>query len=194
MGRQGDIAFRSAAGGTLIRHAGCSLPLPVGTLTVPVIELSFKAPLMTEVGGASLLTAALAAAAVTAILLSPVAGAADPEGSAATISPARPLTQNNFACMYHPRSKARLDISCRSWQPKAICLCNLLNAGCWQWALVADTTEASPFSTFRDTLYEDDDGCRTTGADDVEVCSCRDLFRKLRIQMIDNILKNPPTR
>src|SRR5512140_1177207 len=102
MGRQGDIAFRRAVGGTLIRHAVCGLPLPVGTLTVPVIELSLKAPLMTEVGGASLLTAALATAAVAAILLSPVAGAADPEGSAATISPARPLTQNNFACMCHP--------------------------------------------------------------------------------------------
>ena len=54
--------------------------------------------------------------------------------------------------------------------------------------MAADTTEASPFSTFQDTLYEDDDGCRTYGADDVEVCSCRELFRKLRIQMIDDRL------
>jgi hypothetical protein len=187
MGRQGDIAFRRAVGGTLIRHAGCGQPLPVGTLTVPVIELSFKAPLMTEVCGALLLTAPFGAAAVAAILLSPVAGAANPERNAATISTAKPQTQNNFACMRHPRPKARLDISFRSWQLRAICLCNLLNAGCWQRALAADTTEASPFSTFRDTLHEDDEGYRTFGADDIEVCSCRDLFRKLRIQMIDDI-------
>lgn len=181
MGRQGDIAFRRALGGTLIRHAGSGLALPVGPLTVPVIEPSFKAPLMTEVGGASLLAAPFGAAEVAAILLSAITMSADPKDNAAVLSPTKPLTQNNFACMCHPRPKARLDISCRSWQPKAICLCNLLKAGCWQWALVADTTEASPFSTFRDRLHEDDEGCRTFGADDIEVCSCRNQFRKLRI-------------
>jgi hypothetical protein len=38
----------------------------------------------------------------------------------------------------------------------------------------------------RKRLHEDDDGCRTFGADDVEVCSCRDLFRNIRFQMIDD--------
>jgi len=42
-------------------------------------------------------------------------------------------------------------------------------------------------STFRDRLHEDDDGCRTFGADDVDVYLCRDVFRKIRIQMIDDI-------
>ena len=41
-------------------------------------------------------------------------------------------------------------------------------------------------STFRDRLHEDDDGCRTFGADDVDVYLCRDVFRKIRIQMIDD--------
>ncbi len=186
MGRQGDIAFRRAVGGTLIRHAGCDELLSVGTLTVSVIELSFKTPLMTEVCGASLVGASFGAAEIAAILMAAITVAADPERTAVTLCPTKSLTQNNFVCMYHPRPKARLDISCRSWQLKAICLCNLLSAGCWQWALVADTTEASPFSTFRDTLHEDDDGSRTFGADDIEVCTCRDLFRKLRIQMIDD--------
>ena len=41
-------------------------------------------------------------------------------------------------------------------------------------------------STFRDRLQDDEDGHRTFGADDIEVCSRRDLFRKLRIQRIDD--------
>jgi hypothetical protein len=144
MGRQGDIAFRRVIGGTLIRHVTCGQPLPVGPLTVPVIEPSFNAPLMTDVGGTSLLTAPFGTAEVAAILLSPITVAADPENDAATLCPAKPLTQNNFVCVGHSRPKARLDISGRSWQLKAICLCNLLSECCWQWASVAEYGRGLP--------------------------------------------------
>jgi hypothetical protein len=88
-----------------------------------VIELSFNTALMTQVCGASLLAPPFAAAEVAAILLPPVAAAADPEDGPAAFGPAKPLTQNNFARVIHSRLKARLDISRRSWQLKAICFC-----------------------------------------------------------------------
>jgi hypothetical protein len=104
----------------LIRHAQGGSTLPVGFLTVAMIELTFYALLMTEVCGPSLLATPFATAEVAAILLSPVAGAADPERNATTLSPAKPLTQNDFGCSFHSRPKARLDISRQSWQPKSI--------------------------------------------------------------------------
>ena len=41
--------------GRLIRHVGPAVPLPVGTLPVPMIEPAFDAPLMTTVGSTALL-------------------------------------------------------------------------------------------------------------------------------------------
>ncbi len=119
--RREDIANRRAGGGTLIRHARFSPPLPVGTLTVSMIESSFDTLLVAEVRSASLLTATSGAAAGTTILLSPVTVAADPKDNATTLFPAKPLTQNNFACVFHSRPKARLDMGRRSWQLNAIC-------------------------------------------------------------------------
>ena len=127
----------------MIRHAGGGQPLPVGPLAVPVIESSFDALLMTQVCGATLLAASLGPADVAAILLPTIAVTADPEWNAAVLSPAKSLTQNNFACVCHSRPKARLDIRHTSWQLKAICVCNLLSESCWQWASVADTSGAS---------------------------------------------------
>jgi hypothetical protein len=127
----------------LIRHAGGGQPLPVGPLAVPVIESSFDALLMTQVCGTTLLAASFGAAAIAAVVLSPVAGTADPERNAAVLSPTKPLTQNNFARVCHSRPKARLDISHTSWQFKAVCVCNLFSEGCSQWASVADTSGAS---------------------------------------------------
>jgi len=108
-----------------------------------MVESSFDALLMTQVCGATLLAASLGAAVVAAILMPTIAVAADPERNTAVLSPAKPLTQNNFARVCHSRPKARLDISHTSWQFKAICVCNLFSEGCSQWASVADTSGAS---------------------------------------------------
>jgi hypothetical protein len=141
--RQEDIAKERAGGGTLIRHARFSQALTIGSLTVSMIKCSFKSLLMAEVRCPSLFPATSGAAAVTTILLSPIAVATDPKDSTTTLCPAKSLTENNFACVFHPRPKARLDNSCRSWQLNAICLRNLINESCCQWALVEDTTGAS---------------------------------------------------
>ena len=111
----------------MIRHAGSVPPLPVGSLTVSMIEPSFDTLLMTEVCSASLLAAPFDAAEIAAILLSAITMSAEPKDNAAILSPTKPLTQNEFACMLHSRPKARLDISGRSWQLSAICFVQPLN-------------------------------------------------------------------
>jgi hypothetical protein len=123
--RQGDIARGIEDLGSLIRHANLSQALTIGSLTISMIKLPFGALLMAEVRGTALLTASLGATTITAVLLPTIAMTTNPEDSAAVPGAAKSLTQNNFSCWCHPRLKARLDNSRRSWQPKVTCLGNL---------------------------------------------------------------------
>lgn len=75
---------------------------------------------MTEVGSSPLFPASFGAAPIAAVALPAVTAAADPKQSAATWCDAKSLTENYFSCLYHPRLKARLDISRRSWQLIAV--------------------------------------------------------------------------
>src|SRR5881628_3343658 len=61
---------------------------------------------------------------IAAVALPAVTAAANPKQSAAAWCDAKSLTESNFSCLCHPRLKARLDISRRSWQPKAVWLDN----------------------------------------------------------------------
>jgi hypothetical protein len=56
----------------MIRHANLCPALPIGSLAIAMIQPSFGTLLMAEVGGTPLFTARLAAAAVTAVLLTPI--------------------------------------------------------------------------------------------------------------------------
>jgi hypothetical protein len=76
----------------LIRHAGSDPASAIVALTVPVIESSFGALLVTAVGEAPLLSISLLAAQRAAVALSTVAVAADPKHFAASAASAKALT------------------------------------------------------------------------------------------------------
>ena len=113
--------------GRLIRHEIFSRfcpALPVSPLMASIISSSFRTLLMTEVRSSPLYPASYGAAPIAPVALPAVTAAANPKQSAATWCDAKSLTENIFSCLYHPRLKARLDISRRSWQPKAVWLDN----------------------------------------------------------------------
>jgi len=156
--RQGDIARGRGGSGSLIRHASSNLALTIGSLTVSMIKPPFGALLMAAVGGPPLLTAGLLATAITAVLLPTITTLADPEDNAAFACAAKSLTQNNFSSRLHPRPKARLDNSHRSWQPKVTCLGNLEKESCRYWTLAAVTAGVSSSRPSEKRLHEDDAG------------------------------------
>ena len=82
-----------------------------------MIESSFDTFLMTLVCRTALEAAPPGTAGIAAVLVPPVAAAANQERSAAILTAAKPLTQDNFDRMFHSRLKARLDNSHLSWQP-----------------------------------------------------------------------------
>ena len=105
--------------GRLIRHeifCRFCLTLPVSPLMASMISSSLRTLLMTAVRGSPLFPANFGAAAIAAVALPAVTAAANPKQSAATRCDAQSLTENIFSCLYHPRLKARLDISRQSWQ------------------------------------------------------------------------------
>ncbi|HEX2714157.1 MAG TPA: hypothetical protein VHM88_18340 [Candidatus Acidoferrales bacterium] len=100
----------------MIRHA---VPLreaaPILALTVAMILTPFGALLMAAIRSAPLLAISLVATGRTAVTLSSVAVAADPEQLVA--GEANPLPQNDFAAGgRHLASQAGLDNGDRSWQ------------------------------------------------------------------------------
>ena len=72
--------------------------------------------LMAAVSQAVLLPARLQPTKVTAIVLSSVTLATDPENLVAAASTANSLTKDNFDVRRHPRPKVGLDNGDRSWQ------------------------------------------------------------------------------
>jgi hypothetical protein len=166
--RHGDLASRTFLEGTLIHNGGCSQPAPISPLTIPLVQPPFWSLAMTTVRRSTLLPARFVAATVAAILMAPVTAAADPEYRAALRPPAKPLTEKIFSCVSHSRPKARLDNSSRSWQLNGGCVDNLSQ----REVLPMDPGRAHGrgllYSTFRETIHEEDDGSRASGADDVE--------------------------
>ena len=104
--------------GRLIRHAGPAVPLPVGTLPVPMIEPAFEAPLMTTVGSTALLAPGFGAASRTAVALPSIAVRADPEHRLAPLAAANALPENHFSMSLHPPTQADFDNGNGSCQGK----------------------------------------------------------------------------
>jgi hypothetical protein len=114
--RPKDTAGRRGIRGTLIHNENRSQSLAIGFLSVLLVKSSFESLSVTKVCRAPLFPARLAAAMVTAILLTPIAAATDPKYRPALEPTANPLTQNIFSGVSHSHQKARLDNGCRSCQ------------------------------------------------------------------------------
>jgi hypothetical protein len=83
---------------------------PVLSLTVAMIELPFGALLVAAVGATPLLAAGLLTALVAAVAVSAITMRADEENRVAALTQASPLPQNRFAMNHrHASSQAGLD-------------------------------------------------------------------------------------
>lgn len=85
------------------------LAVPVGPLTVTMIEPPFGASLMPQIGAAPLPEPGIVTAGQAAIALSAVAVEAEPEHCATRLCVANSLPQNYFAVILHLPSRAGLD-------------------------------------------------------------------------------------
>jgi hypothetical protein len=86
----------------LIRHARLTVPLPVCTLPVAMIEPALCTPLVAAVGGAALLAPGFQAADRTAIALAAVTVCTNPEQRLASRGATNSLPENHFAMNRHP--------------------------------------------------------------------------------------------
>ena len=93
----------------LIRHARPAAPFAVGTLSVPMIEPAFEAPLITTVGSTALLAPGFRAASRTAVALPSIAVRANPEHRLAPLAAANALPENHFSMSLHPPTPADFD-------------------------------------------------------------------------------------
>jgi len=108
----------------MIRHAGAAMA--VSALPVPMIELSFRASLVSVVGPAALPAPGFRATVVATVTLAPVAVPADPEDCVASDSRTNALTKDHLAMPIHVRRQAGLDNGDRSWQVRTSSMCGYL--------------------------------------------------------------------
>ena len=85
------------------------MPLPVGTLPVPMIQSAFQTPLVTAVGSTVLPPPGFRAAGRAAIALSAIAMCTNPEHRLASLAAANALPENHFALNRHPPAQADFD-------------------------------------------------------------------------------------
>ena len=95
--------------GTLIRHAGRRVTVPVGTLPVAMIEPALRTPLVAAVGCAELLSPGLPAAGRAAIALAAVAVCTNPEQRLASLAATNSLPEKDFSMNRHPPTQAGFD-------------------------------------------------------------------------------------
>jgi hypothetical protein len=88
--------------GTLIRHAAREPAATIGALAITMIQLPFRALLMTPIGGAMLPAPRMTAALRAAIALATIAAGANPEHRPAIGVAAKPKPKNNFSMNRHP--------------------------------------------------------------------------------------------
>ena len=89
---------------------------PIRALAIAMVLAPFRALLVPAVGQAVLLPARLLSTEVTAVVLSPITVATDPEDLATAAGTTNSLTEDNFGAGRHPRPKVGLDNGDRSWQ------------------------------------------------------------------------------
>ena len=111
-------------GGTFIRHAFFAprpgSPTTIVALAIAVVLSPFRTLLVATVGDAMLLAKACPATQRTAVALSSITVAADPEDPAACVGAAKSLMENRFGTNRHLRPEAGLDNGQSSWQVRAI--------------------------------------------------------------------------
>jgi len=95
-----------------------------------MILASFRTLLVAAVGQAMLLPTRLLPTEMTAVVLSPVTVATDPEDPATAAGTTNSLTEDNFAADRHPRPKVGLDNGDRSWQLETILVSGYLMKVC----------------------------------------------------------------
>ena len=100
--------------------------MAVSALPIAMIELSFRAALMSVIGPAALPAPGLRAAVVAAVTLPAVAVPADPENCMASDRRTNALTKDHLAMPIHVRRQAGLDNGDRSWQVRTSLLCGYL--------------------------------------------------------------------
>jgi hypothetical protein len=129
--------------------------MAVPALTVPMIELPFRASLVPVVGAAALPPPGLRAAVVAAVTLPAVAVPADPEDGLASDSRTNALTEDHLAIPIHVRREAGLDNGDRSWQVRTSLLCGYLMKVAKLEARIASTVRVSDvFPAFDEKLYQ----------------------------------------
>jgi hypothetical protein len=111
-----DSALEGKSLGRYIRHASSPVAAPILALAIAMVLTPFRTLLVAVVSQAVLLPARLQPTKVTAIVLSSVTLATDPENLIAAASTANSLTEDNFGAGRHPRPKVGLDNGDRSWQ------------------------------------------------------------------------------
>lgn len=122
--RQGDRRAADTAAGrgplsTLIRHASSGATAAVGPLTVAMIQTTFRALLMTAIGGAPLTPALEPSTVGAAVALPAVTTAADPKHRRAAFASAMSLQKWSLRPLRHPVPLAGLDNAGRSWEAQS---------------------------------------------------------------------------
>ena len=100
----------------MIRHANPGPAAPVLALSIPVIQLAFRTPLVTAVCATPLLEPCLVTTSGTAVALPTIAVLTDPEQCLAIAATANPLPENDFTMNLHTSPQTGLDNGSRSWQ------------------------------------------------------------------------------
>ena len=100
----------------MIRHARPRLATPIFPLPVAMVQPSFRAPLVTAVGAASLLEPGLGTARRAAIALPAITVLTDPEHRVASTAGANPLPENHVARNGHAHPRTGLDNGKQSCQ------------------------------------------------------------------------------
>jgi hypothetical protein len=92
----------------------------IRALAIAMVLPSFQTLLVAAVGQAVLLSARLQPTKGTAVVLSSITVATDPENLVTAAGTANSLPKDNFAVCRHPRPEVGLDNGDRSWQLETI--------------------------------------------------------------------------
>jgi hypothetical protein len=111
--------------GTLIHNGVFCQASTICSLAIPLIQSCFQGLSVTEVRCTALFPARFLPTTVTAITMTAVTAAVDPEDRSTFAPSTNSLSENIFAGLSHSHPKARLDIDCSSWQLRNYNLVNL---------------------------------------------------------------------
>jgi hypothetical protein len=120
--RRRDDVGRWGGSGTLIHNGNCSPSQAISLLSVSLIKSCFESFSITEVCCALLFPAGFLTTLIAAVLMAPIASAANAKQRHAFVPSANSLAQNIFNDASHLHPKGRLDSSRRSCQLSNGCI------------------------------------------------------------------------